>query len=60
MSSTCTPSLVGVASLVLEILLVLKFCQFSFSDHGLQVIIKTFKKEKCRVAAIKTNTNKAV
>ena len=35
--------------------------QISLSDHGLQVIIKTFiKKEECRVAAIKTNTNKAV
>ena len=35
--------------------------QISLSTHGLQVIIKTFiKKEECRVAAIKTNTNKAV
>ena len=31
-----------------------------FKKGGKQVIIKTFKKEKCRVAAIKTNTNKAV
>ena len=39
----------------------LKNGQNSLSDHGLQVIIKTFiKKEECRVAAIKTNTNKAV
>ena len=39
----------------------LKNGQISLSDHGLQVIIKTFiKKEECRVAAIKTNTNKAV
>ena len=39
----------------------LKNSQISLSDHGLQVIIKTFiKKEECRVAAIKTNTNKAV
>ena len=39
----------------------LKNNQISLSTHGLQVIIKTFiKKEECRVAAIKTNTNKAM
>ena len=37
-----------------------KNSQISLSEHGLQVIIKPLKKEKCRVAAIKTNTNKAV
>ena len=39
----------------------LKNGQISLSTHGLQVIIKTFiKKEEGKVAAIKTNTNKAV
>ena len=35
MSNACTPILVGVASPVLEILLLLKNGQISLSDHGL-------------------------
>ena len=44
----------GVVSPVSEILLPFKNGQISLSGHGL------LRKEKCRVAAIKTNTNKAV
>ena len=42
MCNACIPILVGVVFLVLE----LKFGETSLSDHGLQVIIKTFKKGK--------------
>ena len=42
---TCAPSLVGVASLVSEILLLLKFGQISLSDHGLQsMVVKKFNR----------------
>ena len=44
MSSACTPILVGVVSPVSEIWLPLNNDQISLSGHGLQVIIKTFKK----------------
>ena len=32
------------------------YCRLNYKS----IIIKTFKKEECTVAAIKTNTNKAV
>ena len=56
MSCACTPVLVGVVSLVSEVQLPFKNVQISLLGHGL----KPLKKEECRVAAIKTNTNKAV
>ena len=46
MSRACTPVLVGVVSSVLEIWLHFKNGQIFLSGHGLQVIIKTFKKRK--------------
>ena len=44
MSRACIPVLVGMVSLVLEIWLPFKNGHISLSGHGLQVIIKTFKK----------------
>ena len=46
MSRACTSVLVGVVSPVSEIWLPFKNGQISLSGHGLQVIIKTFKKGK--------------
>ena len=39
MSRACTPGLVGVAYLVLEIWLLFKNGQISLSDHGLQSMV---------------------
>ena len=44
MSNACTPILVGVASPVLEILLLLKNGQISLSDHGLFIIVHGHQK----------------
>ena len=44
MSHACTPILVGVASLVSEIIATLKNDQISLSDHGLYNIVHGHQK----------------
>ena len=60
MSSSCAFIFCGRGFSGFGDTITLKNGQISLLTHGLQVILKTFKKEECRVAAIKTNTNKAV
>ena len=46
MSNACTPILMGVVSLVLEILLPFKNGQISLLGHGLSMVIKKFNQSE--------------